>query len=309
MNSPAPPVGVLRRNDGEDRSAAHRAIALSAIGLFITGGIEFVLARLTGSVGLLSDAIHNLSDMTTSAVVLLGFFVSKRAPTRRFPYGYERAEDLAGLGVALVIWASAAFAGIESYHKLVSHRPTTHIVWGIAGAAVGIVGNQVVAFYKKRVGVKIHSTTLIVDAKHSWLDAIASLGALLGLVAVHFGVRVADPIAGFVITAFIVRVGYSVTTDVLDHLMDGVEPEYLETAERAAGEIPGLTVTAVRGRWLGRSLHLDIDVALDDNTSLIQVDTLIDRVRSVVLLAIEAASSVTVNAHAIGADDPEALRP
>ena len=60
------------------------------------------------SVGLLSDALHNLSDVSTSAVVFLGFRLSRRVATPRYPYGWERAEDLAGLGVALVVWASAA---------------------------------------------------------------------------------------------------------------------------------------------------------------------------------------------------------
>src|SRR5713226_630900 len=119
--TPAP----VRHDEAAHRRAAHRAVAVSAIGLGITGGIELVLAVLTGSVGLLSDALHNLSDVSTSAVVFVGFWVSKRRPTGRFPYGYERAEDLAGLGVALVIWASALFAGIESYRKLAARGTTS----------------------------------------------------------------------------------------------------------------------------------------------------------------------------------------
>jgi len=65
---------------------------------------------LTGSVGLLGDAIHNLSDVSTSGVVFLGFRLSRRPATERYPYGLERAEDLAGIGIAVVIWASAAIA-------------------------------------------------------------------------------------------------------------------------------------------------------------------------------------------------------
>jgi len=75
----------------------------------MTGGIELVLALFTGSVALLGDALHNLSDVSTSLVVFLGFKLSKRQASARFPYGLERAEDLAGLGVALVIWASPVF--------------------------------------------------------------------------------------------------------------------------------------------------------------------------------------------------------
>jgi cation diffusion facilitator family transporter len=152
------------RDDAADRQQANRAIAVSAIGLAVTGLIELLLAILTGSVGLLGDAIHNLSDVSTSAVVFLGFRFSRRPASERYPYGLERAEDLAGIGIAVVIWASAAFAGIESIHKLIEHGSTSHVGWGIAGAAVGIIGNQVVARYKLSIGKRIGSATLLADA-------------------------------------------------------------------------------------------------------------------------------------------------
>src|SRR6202046_656368 len=112
------------RDDAKDRQEANRAVAVSAVGLAVTGLVELLLAVLTGSVGLLGDAIHNLSDVSTSAVVFLGFRLSRRPPTEEYPYGLERAEDLAGIGIAVVIWASAAFAGFESVHKLIEHGRT-----------------------------------------------------------------------------------------------------------------------------------------------------------------------------------------
>jgi hypothetical protein len=84
------------RNDAADRRAANRAVAVSAIGLAGTGLIEVLLAIVTGSVGLLGDAIHNLSDVSTSAVVFLGFRLSRRPASERYPYGLERAEDRPG---------------------------------------------------------------------------------------------------------------------------------------------------------------------------------------------------------------------
>ena len=80
--------------------AANRAIAVSAIGLGATGLVELLLAVLTGSAGLLGDAIHSLSDVPASAVVFLGFRPSRRPPAQACPYGLERAEDLAGIGIA-----------------------------------------------------------------------------------------------------------------------------------------------------------------------------------------------------------------
>jgi len=230
--------------------------------------------------------------VSTSLVVFLGFWVSKRPASRRYPYGYGRAEDLAGLGVALVIWASAVFAGYESWHKLVSGGGTQHLGWGIVGALLGIVGNQAVARFKLGVGRRIHSATLVAAARHSWLDAVSSLGALVGLVLVGLGQRWGDPIAGFAVTVFIVHVGVEVTRQIAGHLMDGVEPEPLEAARRAAETVPGVAGPLVRGRWLGRGLVLELEGHLAPGCSLAEADQIGAAVREAVLAAVEQARVV-----------------
>ena len=262
------------RDDVDERRQANRAVAVSAIGLGVTGLVELLLAVLTGSVGLLGDAIHNLSDVSTSAVVFLGFRLSRRPPTEKYPYGLERAEDLAGVGIAVVIWASAAFAGFESIRKLVNHGHTTHIAVGIAGAVLGVAGNQLVARYKLRVGKRINSATLIADAKHSWLDALSSAGALAGLVAVAFGLPWGDPVAGLAVTAFIGHVGYEVTKDVVHRLADGVDPDVITTAEAAAGSVPGVIHAHARARWTGRTLRVEIEGWVDPELPAKDADTM-----------------------------------
>ena len=245
-------MSCATRNDDaaerDHRRQANRAVAVSAIGLAVAGAAELVLALITGSVALLGDALHNLSDVSTSAVVFLGFKISERPASKKFPYGLERAEDLAGLGVALVIWLSAGFAGYESYHKFVTNAPTSNVWIGMLGAVLGIVGNQLVARYKRTVGDRIHSVTLQADARHSWLDAMSSFGALVGLALVAAGFRWGDPVAGFAVTLFIVHVGYEVTAEIVRHLMDSVEPDDLLAAEAAARTIPGVAGATARGR-------------------------------------------------------------
>jgi cation diffusion facilitator family transporter len=290
------------RDDAADRRAANRAIAVSAAGLAVTAAVEFVLAVFTGSVALLGDALHNLSDVSTSAVVFVGFWISRRPATARYPYGYERAEDLSGLGVALVIWISALFAGYESVHKLLSEAPTNHPGIGMAGAAIGIVGNQLVGRYKLRVGRRIRSATLIADAKHSWLDAISSVGALAGLALVAAGYRWGDPIAGFAVTLFICHVGVEVTRQLLHRLMDGVDPEDLDAAHTAAAKVPGVRSVDVRGRWMGRTLTLEVETSLDDGLNLADADQINIRVEDAVRVAVAAAGRVHAHAHSLSGE-------
>jgi cation diffusion facilitator family transporter len=281
------------RDDVQERREANQAIAVSAIGLAATGIIEVLLAVLTGSVGLLGDAIHNLSDVSTSAVVFLGFRLSRRGPTEQYPYGLDRAEDLAGIGIAVVIWASAAFAGYESIRKLLGHGTTSHVALGITGAALGIVGNQVVARYKLIVGRRINSATLIADARHSWLDALSSAGALVGLIAVALGFRLGDPIAGLAVTLLICHVGYDVTRDVVHRLADGVDPSVISTAEAAAGSVPGVIHAHARARWTGRTLRVEIEGWVDPGLPAREADAMGRRVADSLSRQLPEAGSFT----------------
>ena len=288
------------RDDADERRQANRAIAVSAIGLGLTGLAELLLALLTGSVGLLGDAIHNLSDVSTSAVVFLGFRLSRRPPTEKYPYGLERAEDLAGIGIAVVIWASAAFAGYESIRKLIEHGHTAFVGAGIAGATVGIVGNVLVARYKLVVGRRINSATLIADARHSWLDALSSAGALAGLVAVALGQPWGDPVAGLAVTAFICHVGYEVTADVLHRLADGVEPDVITKAEAAAGSVPGVVHAHARARWTGRTLRVEIEGWVDPDVTTRDADAIGRTVAGEISRQLPEAGSLTWTARAAG---------
>ena len=286
------------RDDAGERRQAGRAVAVSAIGLGVTGLIELLLALLTNSVGLLGDAIHNLSDVSTSAVVFLGFRLSRRPATENYPYGLERAEDLAGVGIAVVIWASAAFAGFESVRKLIDNGHTAHIGAGIAGAVLGIVGNQVVARYKLKVGRRINSATLIADARHSWLDALSSAGAVVGLIAVALGQSWGDPVAGLAVTGFICHVGYEVTKDVVRRLADGVDPQLITAVEAAAGSVPGVVHAHARARWTGRTLRVEIEGWVEPDLTAREADAVGRLVADQISRQIPEAGSLTWAARA-----------
>lgn len=284
-------------DDVGERRQANKAVALSALGLALTGVIELVIALVSGSVALLGDALHNLSDVSTSLLVFVGFRASRKPASARYPYGYERAEDLAGIGVALVIWVSAIVAGIESVTKLVHHGTTSHLGWGMAAAAVGIIGNQLVARYKLVVGRRIQSATLVADAKHSWLDALSSVGALLGLIGVALGWSWADAVAGIVVTGFICHVGWEVTSEIAHRLLDGVDSAVITTAEAVADQVPGVIHAHARARWTGRTLHVEVEGFVAADTSVADADRIGQQVANALTPHIEEMRSFSWSAR------------
>ena len=175
---------------------------------------------------------------------------------------------------------------------------TSHIGAGIAGAAIGIIGNLAVARYKLVVGRRINSATLVADARHSWLDALSSAGVLAGLIAVASGQAWGDPVAGLAITAVICHVGYQVTADVVHRLADGVDPSVITTAETAAGSVPGVLHAHARARWTGRTLRVEIEGWVDPGLPARDADAIGREVAAAVAQQLPEAGSLTWAARA-----------
>jgi cation diffusion facilitator family transporter len=158
-----------------------------------------------------------------------------------------------------------------------------------------------VARYKLRVGRRIQSATLVADAQHSWLDALSSAGALLGLVGVAVGWRWADGVAGLVVPCFIVHVGWEVSGELLHDLMDGVDPTVLESAERAAMDVSGVHHAHVRARWMGRSLFVEVEGFVASGTSVAEGEAIGLLVEDAVAGAVPESRAVSWSPRAMPA--------
>ena len=190
----------------EGDTSGRRALLISLAGLGVTAAIQAFVVALSGSVALLGDTLHNMADALTAVPLLIAFRLARRPPTKRYTYGYGRAEDIGGLFVVAVIALSSALAAYEAIGRLVHPRRVTDL-WAVAGAAVvEFIGNEVVARYRIRVGRRIGSAALIADGLHARTDGFTSLAVLLGAGGVALGWTQADPIVGLAITLAILGV-------------------------------------------------------------------------------------------------------
>ncbi len=221
---------------------------------------------ISGSVALLADTIHNFSDALTAVPLWLAFAVSRRAATRRYTYGFGRAEDIAGTVVVLMILLSAIVAGWESYKKLIEPTPITNVGWVIVAAIIGFLGNEAVAIFRIRIGKEIGSAALIADGKHARVDGFTSLAVLAGAIGSLLGFPLADPIIGALITIAILFIVKDAGMAMWHRLMDAVEPEVVDRVERSAAAVPGVEqVHQVRARWLGHALSAELHITVDED--------------------------------------------
>ncbi len=180
--------------------AGTRATWMSLGGLAVTAAIQLVVAMLSGSVALLADTIHNLTDALTAIPLLIAFRLARKPPSRRYPYGYHRAEDVAGLVIVAFILVSAVVAGIEGIQRLIHPQGVTSPGLVLAAGFVGFAGNEAVAAYRIRVGRRIGSAALVADGLHARIDGLASLGVVVATIGVLLGFDRADALVGLAIT-------------------------------------------------------------------------------------------------------------
>lgn len=240
-------------------------VKLSLLALAATALFQLIIVGLSGSVALLGDTIHNFSDALTAIPLGIAFLLGRRAASRRYTYGYGRAEDLAGIAIVVLIAASSVFAGWEALQRLLHPRPITHIPWVILAALAGCLGNELVAVFRIRVGREIGSAALVADGYHARADGLTSLAVLLGALGAAAGLRLADPIVGLGITVAILFVLRDAAAQMWQRLMDAVEPELAQRLAGAAATTPGVVaVEGLRVRWLGHRLEVDLRVLVDE---------------------------------------------
>jgi cation diffusion facilitator family transporter len=263
----------------EDSDEGTRVLRWSLVILAVTAALQALVVALSGSVALLGDTLHNASDALTAIPLWIAFNLGRRAPTRRFTYGYGRSEDLAGIFVVALIAISSGVAAWEAVQRMLHPRPVGHLPFVMAAAIVGLVGNEVVAHYRILVGRKIGSAALVADGLHARTDGLTSLAVLVGAVGVAVGWPRADPVVGLAISVAILRVLVQAARSVGERLLDAVDPDLVRSAEQAVADVEGVVeVGELRIRWVGHRLQADVRITVDRDLDVAAAHEISERV-------------------------------
>ncbi len=254
----------LTDNELESSVEGIRALKISLVALAITAILQLGVVAISGSVALLADTIHNFSDALTAVPLWIAFVLARRPPSRKYTYGYGRAEDLAGIFIVLMIALSAIVAGWESFQRLAEPQELRNIGAVMAAGVIGFLGNELVARYRITVGRKIGSAALVADGLHARTDGFTSLAVLFGAIGVALGWPLADPVVGLFITVAILVVLRGAARDIYQRLMDAVDPKVVDTAQEVILQTDGVQeIEDLRLRWIGHRLRAEVAVAVD----------------------------------------------
>jgi len=264
-----------------------RAVKVGLLGLGVTCVLQLAVVLWSGSVALLADTAHNFGDALTSVPLWIAFALNARPATRRFTYGYGRAEELAGIFIVAMIAISALVSGAQSLRRLVAPEPVTHLWWVAAAGLIGFAGNELVALYRLRVGRRIGSAALVADGLHARADGLTSLAVVPGAAGVAAGFPLADPIVGLVITAAILVVLAGAARQVFRRLMDAVDPDLTAAAETAVRGTDGVQhLDELRLRWIGHRLRAEVAITVDADLTITRAHDIAEHARHNLLHAV-----------------------
>jgi cation diffusion facilitator family transporter len=279
-----------------DNDRGIRTVWIALAALAITSILQIIVVWISGSVALLADTAHNIGDGLNSIPLLIAFYLARRAATRRYNYGYARAEDVAGIFIVLSIAVSAGIIFWESFQRLIDPQPLTNLGWIAAAAVIGFLGNELVALLQIRTGREIGSAALVADGQHARTDGLTSLAVLGAVFGSLVGLPILDPIIGFLIGITILFITKDAAVSMWYRLMDAVEPETLTAAEEVVRAQAGVVqLRRIRMRWMGHRLHAEVTLAVDPSLTTAQSHHIAEHVRHALFHEIAYLSEVVVH--------------
>lgn len=255
----------------------HRiAMRVSTVSIVVNAVLSLfkLAAGLIGHSGaMISDAVHSMSDVFSTIVVMIGITVSKKQSDRDHQYGHERMECVAAILLSVILFAVGIGIGFDGVQKILGREGRTIVIPGtiaLIAAIVSILSKEWMFHYTKRAANKIHSGALMADAWHHRSDALSSIGALIGIGGARLGFPLLDSIASLVICFFIGKAALDIFKDAIDKMVDkSCDEETLEEMKQIISRQSGVArIDMLQTRLFGAKIYVDIEVAADGGLSL-----------------------------------------
>ena len=259
--------------------------------------VKVIVGLLAGSMSLVSDGIHSLSDMTTDLMILLGVRLGSKRPDQKHPYGHGRLETLAtaAIAVALLLVGMGtiyyAVADIARNHIRTPHLPVLMV------AILAIIAKESVSRVTRRVAIKTHSAALYANAWEQRSDAFSSLAVIIGYIAMKFGFHHGDQIATIVVGTMIALVGIKVIGGCIDELtesaVDSETIEHIKSVINADGQIHQWH--NLRSRLVGRQIFLDLHILVAPDLNITAAHQIAQNLEDAISNQISRPVNITVH--------------
>jgi cation diffusion facilitator family transporter len=270
---------------------------LTIIGNMLLAAVKAGVGLLYGSSVLIADAVHSLSDVATTVVVLFAMRIAKAPPDAEHPYGHGRAESIGAKVLAVMLFLMGLSIGATAVRQLFAGTfavPGHLAIWVVL---LSIVVKEAMYRYSMAVGRRINSTALIADALEHRSDAMSSVASLIGVVGARLGYPIFDPLAAVVVSIFIVKMGVGIFLESSNELMDAqVHGELVAEVQMHANSVPGVEhVDEVRIRKYGPYHFVDMKLSVDKNLTVWEGHNIASQVKSKLQSSVPSVGDVLVH--------------
>ncbi len=253
-------------------------LSIFSISLLIV--MKVVASIITGSIAIRADAIHSVIDLSGAVIGFIGIRVSGKPPDERHPFGHGKAENIAGVVIAGLIFVAAGTIVYEAVKRLIVGGTVELVTLGIYVTAAAIVINLVISWYALRVARSTDSVALEATARDMFADVLSSCAVLVGLILVRLtGLSILDPIVALLVAILITRTAYLTMKKSFGGLMDTKLPEFEEGVIRSCIlEHSGKVVAfhELRTRKAGSQRYIDLHLVMPKNASVEEAHRMCD---------------------------------
>lgn len=260
-------------NSQSSKKIIMRVSNISIVVNVLLSAIKFVVGVIANSGAMISDAIHSVSDVFSTIIVMIGANAAAKDPDQEHPYGHDRMECIAAIVLAIVLFITGIGVGITCVKKIFGGNYGDLAVPGalaLVAAVISIVVKEGMFWYTRFYGKKVDSTALLADAWHHRSDALSSVGSFIGILGARLGFPICDPLASVVICLFIVKAAYNICKEALDKMVDKSCDD--ETERKMSDLIKSqegvISLDLLMTRMFGSKLYVDVEIGADENTPL-----------------------------------------
>ncbi len=278
------------------------AASLSMLSNVILTMLKFFAGIVSGSISIISEAIHSISDFMASVITFFSVIKSSEPADKDHPYGHGKYEDMAGFIEGILIVAIALLIIYKSVKKIiVGTLPEFESDLGIAVMLLAVVMNFIVSTILIKVAKKSNSISLYADGEHLRADVYSSLGVLVGLVLIKVtGYAILDPIIAIFVAFVIYRTGYTISKHAWQNLLDYSLPN--EDIDKIRNIVINysdtLQITNLKARQVGPTVDIDLVLRFPAETSICECHKICDDIENNIK-EIYINSSISIHAEPV----------
>lgn len=270
---------------GKEMNPAVRVSAVSIIVNILLSVFKLAAGIIGKSSAMISDAVHSVSDVASTFVVIAGVKMAERAADSDHPYGHERMECVASIILAFMLALVGGGIGLSAFKKIMAGNYASLDVPGalpLIAALVSIAAKEWMYWYTAATAKRINSGALMADAWHHRSDALSSVGSFAGILFARLGWPVMDAVAGLLISLCIIKAAYDIMIDGVNKMVDHNCDEATEQSIRKlASETEGVVrVDDLKTRLFGDKIYVDMEIAVNGELKLTEAHAVAENVHN-----------------------------